>query len=319
MALCQYLNIYLYFWRILSFTVFVVMLTVMYNQTMFSIQRCHPKDTDYPAVLAALYDPPKQLYYTGDLASSLAGPKLAIVGSRKVTPYGRQVTEKLARLAAEQGITIVSGLALGVDGIAHQAALGARGATIAVLPTGLGKIHPTTHAGLAEQIVKQGGALVTEYAPDAPPLRVNFIARNRIVAGLADAVLITEAAVKSGTMHTANFALEQGIPVLAVPGNITSEQSGGTNNLIKAGATPVTDISDILAVLKIDTTSKQQSLYGDTEEESLLLQLLVSGITDGSELLAQSALAPHVFNQSLTMLEINGKIRPLGAGHWGLA
>lgn len=285
----------------------------MHTTTRYSF-----RDVAYPAVLRNLHDVPEQLYVQGDLTTALSAPKLAIVGSRKVTPYGRAVTEKLARAAAEQGITIISGLALGVDGIAHQAAIDMRGKTIAVLPTGLAKIHPSSHVSLADQIVKSGGALVTEYAPTAVPLRVNFIARNRIVAGLADAVLITEAAIKSGTMHTARFALEQGIPVLAVPGNITSEQSSGTNNLIKTGAAPVTDISDILAAMNLQPQDQQLSLYGDNEAESIILELLVSGISDSSMLLMTSKLEPHVYNQSLTMLEINGKIRPLGAGHWGL-
>lgn len=285
---------------------------------MHTTTRYHFRDDGYPAALRNLHNIPEQLYVEGDLAAALSAPKLAVVGSRKVTPYGRAVTEKLARAAAEQGITIISGLALGVDGIAHQAAIDARGKTIAVLPTGLAKIHPSSHVSLADQIVKSGGALVTEYAPTAVPLRVNFIARNRIVAGLADAVLITEAAIKSGTMHTARFALEQGIPVLAVPGNITSEQSSGTNNLIKTGAAPVTDISDILAAMNLQPQDRQLSFYGDNEAESIILELLASGISDGSLLLMTSKLEPHTYNQSLTMLEINGKIRPLGAGHWGL-
>lgn len=286
---------------------------------MSKINQCTIKDAAYPESLRQLHQPPKQLYWAGDLENALSRPKLAIVGSRKVTPYGKQITYNLAKAAAEQGITIISGLALGVDGIAHQAALDARGITLAVLPTGLGKIHPTSHHQLATQIIDTNGALITEYAPDAQPYVGNFVARNRIVAGLADAVLITEAAIKSGTMHTANFALEQGISVLAVPGNITSEQSGGTNNLIKTGAVPVTDIRDILAAMNLKTANKKQIVFGDTEHETRILELLINGVSDGSELLATSEMAPQIFNQSLTMLEINGKIRPLGAGHWGLA
>jgi DNA processing protein len=140
------------------------------------------------------------------------------------------------------------------------------------------------------------------------------------VSGLADAVLITEAALKSGTLHTANFALEQGKTVMAVPGNITSDLSAGTNNLIKSGAIPVTEVRDILSAMGLEKMpSRAIQPVGDTEEESLILELLFTGVSDASELLHHTELAPHIFNQSLTMLEIQGKIKPLGAGNWGLA
>ncbi len=283
------------------------------------ISRISADHTLYPKRLHTITDYPKQLYIAGelDIESRLT---LAVVGSRKVTPYGRHVTELLVREAAKQGIVIVSGLALGVDAIAHQAALAERGTTIAVLPCGLDTMYPTSHHHLAKQILDQGGALVSEYSEGTKPFKLNFIARNRIVAGLADAVLITEAAGKSGTLHTANFALEQGRTVMAVPGNITSEQSRGTNNLIKMGAVPVTDITDILAAMGLENRGAiERLLLGDTEEETRILKLLSSGISDASELLHKSELDPSLFNQSLTMLEINGKVRPLGAGHWGIA
>jgi DNA processing protein len=277
-------------------------------------------DAGFPQKLLTISEPPKGLYSLGDLVTALDGPMLAVVGSRRVTPYGRQITDKLVREAAKQGITIISGLALGVDALAHQAALAERGKTIAVLPSGLDKIYPASHRGLAEDILRSGGALVTEYPTGTEPYPVNFVARNRIVSGLADAVLITEAALKSGTLHTANFALEQGKTVMAVPGNITSDLSAGTNNLIKSGAIPVTEVRDILSAMGLEKmNSRTVKPVGDTEEESLILNLLFTGISDASELLHHTALAPHIFNQSLTMLEIQGKIKPLGAGNWGLA
>jgi DNA processing protein len=239
------------------------------------------------------------------------------VGSRKASPYGRQVTEKLSRELAEQGIVIVSGLALGTDSIAHQAALDAGGATIAVLPSSLDEIYPATHRQLAEEIVRRGGALVSEYAPGAIVTRGNFIARNRLIAALADVTLVPEAALKSGSLHTARFALEQGNEVLAVPGNITSPTSEGTNNLIKAGATPVTDVDDILHILNLPRRIVAPAT-GDTPAEQRILDLLGSGLSDGYELQLQSKLPTEAFNQSLTMLEISGKVRSLGANRWSL-
>lgn len=281
--------------------------------------RTAPDKPTYPERLRHIPDAPQQLFMTKDIADILGQPTLAIVGSRKVTPYGRHVTDMLAREAAKQGIVIISGLALGTDAIAHQAALAERGTTIAVLPCGLDTIYPSSHHQLGSQIIEQGGALVSEYPEATPPFKLNFVARNRIVTGLSDAVLIPEAASKSGTLHTANFALEQGKTVMAVPGNITSEQSRGTNNLIKMGATPVTNIQDIIAAMNLDVTAAKNQVFGDTQEENSILQLLSSGISDASELLHKSKLAVPAFNQALTMLEITGKIRPLGAGHWGIA
>lgn len=284
------------------------------------ISRITPLDSYYPERLRSIPDMPQQLFSYGELEQSLQNPTLAIVGSRKITPYGRHVTDILAREAAKQGITIISGLALGVDAVAHQAALAERGATLAVLPCGLDTIYPTSNHHLATKIIEQGGALVSEYPAGIKPFKLHFIARNRIVAGLADAILVTEAASKSGTLHTANFALEQGKTVMAVPGNITSEQSRGTNNLIKMGAIPVTDIKDIVAAMNLEhRPAENQLLFGDTEEENRILQLLSIGVSDASELLSKSNLEAAAFNQALTMLEINGKVRPLGAGHWGTA
>ncbi len=285
---------------------------------MTQIKAITRSSSNYPEVLQHIHTPPSQLRYIGDFDTLLSMPRLAIVGSRKVTPYGKAVTLSLARQAAERGIAIISGLALGVDGLAHQGALEAKGVTAAVLPSGLQAIYPASHKQLAEQIVASGGALLTEYPDSMQPFKTNFIERNRLVSGLSDAVLITEAAIKSGTLHTAKFALEQGRTVMAVPGNITSEQSGGTNNLIKAGAIAVTEISDILAAMGLTETIQPRDIIGSTQEETILLTLLTSGMSEGSELLAASKLSASAFNQSLTMLEITGKIRPLGAGHWGI-
>lgn len=287
---------------------------------MYSVNKLTLTSSEYPEILREIGSPPKELYILGDLGALLAKPRLAVIGSRKVTVYGRQTTQQLAGEAAGRGMVIISGLALGVDGIAHQAALDAGGKTIAVLPCGLDKVYPATHHHLARKILEQGGVLVSEYVDGTPPLRQHFIARNRIVSGLSDGVLITEAAQKSGTLHTANFALEQGKTVMAVPGNITSPLSAGTNNLIKAGAAPITETRDIFHALDIAYGNELATdIVGANKEEDAVLQLLASGITEAAELLYMSKLEPAIFNQTLTMLEINGKARPLGAGHWSLS
>lgn len=275
------------------------------------------KNGGIPSILAAIPAPPEELYALGELMPLLQMPRVAIVGSRKVSPYGRHVTQQLAESLARAGVVIVSGLALGVDAIAHKACLEAGGKTIAILPTSLDVIYPSSHRHLAGAIIKQGGALISEYAPGMPGLKKNFIERNRLVSGISDAVLITEAAIKSGTLHTANFALDQGKTVMAVPGNITSSTSEGTNNLLKSGAIMVTEAADVLAALNLELIGRQKQLpLGSTREEQILLDLLADGISDGSELLQMSKLDTSTFNQTLTMLEITGKIRALGGGQW---
>lgn len=286
---------------------------------MSNVKKLKLEDPDFPDSLRNIPDPPKQIYVLGDLKTMSARKKLAIVGSRKITPYGKFVTSSLGQGVARKDIVIVSGLALGVDAVAHQAALDSGGLTIAVLASGLDTITPMTNHHLAQNILKSGGAIISEYPPGTPPIPSNFIARNRIVSGVSDGVLITEAAAKSGTMHTANFALEQGKTVMAVPGNINSPLSEGTNNLIKSGAIPVTIMSDILLGLGLaESAPDQTELFGSNPEEVLILKLLSQGTTDASELLKLSNLNAKSFNQTISMLEITGRIYSLGAGHWAL-
>jgi len=272
----------------------------------------------YPAVLRQLSSPPKELFVAGELDELLARPRVAIVGSRKVSAYGRSVTMQIAGELARQGIVIVSGLALGVDGLAHRAALEAGGLTLAVLPGPIETIYPSSHTALARQIIDSGGALVSEYPAGTPAYKPNFVARNRIVAGLSDVLLITEAALKSGSLHTARFALEQGKDVLAVPGNIASEMSVGANNLLKAGATPVTSADDVLRLFDFKPAVKARAVRGANAAEQSLIDLLAQGMADGANLLEASALQVGEFNQTLTMLEITGKIRALGGNQWSL-
>jgi DNA processing protein len=275
---------------------------------------------EYPQSLKHIASSPSVLYHRGaSLSELLKRPRLAIIGSRSVSPYGREITARLAREMAEQGVVIISGLAIGVDAIAHQAALDAGGLTIAVLPSPVDDPYPASNARLAERIIEKGGALISEYPDNAFAFKTNFVARNRLVAGLAQAILITEAAEKSGSLHTARFALEQGKDVLAVPGNITSISSVGTNNLIKAGATPVTSYLDILFAMGLKPHySKARHIVGRTANEQRIIDFLLQGSSDGDILLKLSDLSIPEFNQAMTMLEVGAKIRSLGYNQWSL-
>jgi DNA processing protein len=276
-------------------------------------------DADFPIILRQIPSPPKQLFWLGVHPNTLISqPRVAIVGSRKVSAYGRTVTERLAGELARLGVVIVSGLALGVDAVAHQATLDAGGLTMAVLPTNLDSIYPASHFNLARQIIASGGGLISEYPPGTEAFPSNFIARNRLVSGLADVLLITEAAKNSGTMHTAGFALEQGRTVMAVPGNINSPGSEGCNNLIKAGATPVTATEDVLFVLGLRSgAGEQTSIFRGTDNEQKIFDLIRRGVADQEEIAVAARLEGPALSAALTMLEINGYIRA-ERGSWTL-
>lgn len=282
------------------------------------INEISPLEHKYLQILGPIAECPKRLYLMGNLPTERR-ISVAIVGSRKPTAYGKEVTQQLAFELAKRGVVIISGLALGVDGIAHQAALEAGGTTIAVLGNGLPKIYPGNHKDLADRIVASGGAVLSEYEPGTPSMGFRFLERNRIVSGLADAIVITEAAARSGTLNTAAHALEQGKEIFVVPGNITSPLSAGCNALLKKGATPVTHSDDILEVIAPELLRPQSLLpLGSTPAETTIISLLQSGIRDGEELQQKSQLEPQEFSQTLTMLEISGVMRPLGANQWTL-
>lgn len=269
--------------------------------------------------------PPSSLCYVGQLPET-SPPVVAIVGTRKPSKYGVEVTQRLAYDLAKHGIVIVSGLALGVDAIAHKAALDASGITLAVIVNQLPDISPKTNISLARQIVANGGAIISENVdPDKNYIaKHSFLWRNRLVSGLSDAVIITEASAQSGTLNTAGHALNQGREVFVVPGNITSPLSEGCNNLLKQGAVPVTEAKDIIEIiapglLKNSKSNGQSRLpIGDTPAENIILQLISTGQRDGEILQQQSSLSASEFATSLTMLEINGIIKPLGANQWTL-
>jgi DNA processing protein len=204
-------------------------------------------EEDYPKLLSEIFDPPTFLYCQGTVEPR-DELSLAIVGSRRCTPYGLRIAEKLATTLAMAGVTIVSGLARGIDGAAHRGALKAGGRTLAVLATGLSSIYPPEHALLAKQVA-ESGALITEMPLDQLPLPGLFPQRNRIISGLSAGVLIVEASKKSGALHTARHALEQGREVMVVPGPIDSAASEGCNDLIRDGATLIRHADDILAAI----------------------------------------------------------------------
>lgn len=275
-------------------------------------------DPLYPAALKNINQPPDQLYWLGTPINNwLASPKLAVVGSRKISQYGREVTSSLANQLAASGVVIISGLAYGVDATAHQAALAANGRTVAVLPTAVDKIYPASHANLAKQIIAAGGTLISEYAATDAVYKANFTLRNRIISGLADAVVITEAAALSGSLNTARYALEQGRTVLAVPGNINSSNSEGANQLIKAGALPVTSADDILFALGL-SPGKQASKppYRGSAHEVAALKLMEAGVSDQEDLARQLQLDGAATASLLIGLEVAGQIKPAGGGQW---
>lgn len=214
-------------------------------------------DDRYPRLLREIHDPPAVLFCKGKI-EEIDNFGIAVVGSRKLTDYGKRVTEKFASELSSFGITVVSGLARGIDSIAHNSALSAGGRTIAFLGSGVSVVYPPENKKLAERIVNSG-ALLSEFYPDEPPKRENFPKRNRLISGMTIGTLVTEASINSGALITAKFALEQGREVFAVPGNIISKNSEGTNFLIKKGAKLVQNIDDILEEIKPFIPSLKES------------------------------------------------------------
>lgn len=278
-----------------------------------------PNLLNYSKDLQHIPDPPKQLFVRGLLPSERV-KTVAIVGTRKPSAYGREVATKIAGECAKNGIIVVSGLALGIDSVAHRAALDSGGITLAILANGVDKIYPRSHENLGQRILENEGAILSEYPNGTPAQPWRFLARNRIVSGLADAVVIIEAAARSGTLSTANHALDQGKEVFAVPGNITSPLSAGCNQLIKNGANPLTSVEDLLDFLIPDRFEKQTKLFqGDTPAENIIIEILSkNGTTASDSIIKQSGLSVSDFNQAVTMLEIKGLISNNGGNIWSL-
>jgi DNA processing protein len=226
------------------------------------------------------------------------------------------MTEEIARALARRNIIIVSGMARGVDTIAHRAALDADAPTIAVLGSGLSEkvIYPKDNVGLSREIAAKGGAIISEYESDQKPELWTFPQRNRIIAGIAKAVIVTEAGEKSGALITARYALEYGRDVLALPGQMMSPLSRGTNTLIKEGATPITSIDDIFEALGIDVSSKEMSTKEHSPDERTILEQLTEELST-DEIIKRTQLSPHAVLASIASLEIEGMIKQTG-GMW---
>ena len=264
----------------------------------------------YPAKLKEIYDPPFILYVIGNL--EIREKNIAVVGARKCTLYGRAVSRNISKLLSEYNIGIISGMARGIDAEAHRGAMDGNGFTCAVLGCGCDIAYPPENKKLMLEIEKKG-AVVSEYPPGTQPISYNFPARNRIISGLSDGVLIIEAGEKSGALITANFALEQGRDVFAVPGSILSNMSKGTNLLIKDGAKPVTDIGDILNELGIDVEimNEKLNMNGLTSREKVIMEVICDSPIYLDDLLKKVSLKIGEINSILTSLEMKGLIRIL--------
>lgn len=274
-------------------------------------------DPHYPAELLQMADPPVMLYVLGDISTLQHPRRLAIVGSRNPTPQGETNARQFAQALGEAGVCVVSGLALGVDGAAHDGALLGGSSTIAVVGTGLDRVYPKRHLALAHRIAAQG-AIVSEYPLGTPPLRENFPQRNRLIAGLSQGTLVVEAAVQSGSLITARLAAEQGREVFAIPGSIHAPQARGCHALIRQGAKLVESAQDILEDLRfIPTASIEPAPSADdahlaTEDD--LLQAMGHDPVSLDALQARTGLTTAHLQARLLELELSGEVARLPGG-----
>ncbi|MFH1783251.1 MAG: DNA-processing protein DprA [Candidatus Omnitrophota bacterium] len=271
-------------------------------------------DKDYPKNLKDIYDPPVVVYVKGDILPS-DDISVAIVGSRIASFYGKEQSEKFAYELAMRGITVVSGLARGIDSKAHKGALKAKGRTLGVLGSGILNIYPEENISLSEDIARNG-AVLSQFPMRMPPLRENFPSRNRIISGLSLGVVVVEAGLKSGALITSDFAMEQGREVFALPGKIDSITSDGTNKLIKQGAKLITSIEDIIEEIDVHVSNKTALLRDNLiseldKEESLVYNLLASKPKHIDDILEGSSMDIEELLKSLSKLELKGFIRQL--------
>lgn len=275
---------------------------------------------EYPAALRNIADPPPVLYVRGQFLPRDEWA-LAVVGTRRATVYGREATRSLVGGLAASGVTIVSGLAHGIDTHAHQVALDAGGRTLAVLGSGIDVIYPAENRKLAELIVNSG-AILSEYPLGAQPESGNFPRRNRIISGLSLGVLVVEGTKSSGAMITADYAAEQGREIFAVPGNILSPNSAGPNYLIQQGAKLVTTMGDILEELNLTMAAEQaaaREIIPDNETEAVLLRHLSAEPMHVDELGRAAKLPINEVASTLTLMELKGKVRQVGGMNYIVA
>jgi DNA processing protein len=269
-------------------------------------------EADYPQILKQIFDPPFILYKKGpaDLNQLCVG----IVGSRRPTDYGTRATEKIASDLALSGVTVVSGLAIGIDAIAHQAALNEGGVTIGVIGCGLNHIYPSSNLALGKEMVEKG-AIISEFPFDTIPLRQNFPARNRIISGLSQGLVVTEAAEGSGSLITAVSALNQNREVFAVPGSIFNLNSKGTNNLIRNGAHMCTSAQDILEEFNIscpEAVAEIRKILPATEEEGQIIACIQGEPRHIDEIIRLTGLSQSIVGSTLTLMELSAKVKHLG-------
>ena len=269
-----------------------------------TIGRLRRGERGYPALLTQIPDPPSSLWIRGEAGGDvLSGAGVAIVGARACSGYGRSVARMLATEAAAAGVVVVSGLARGIDGEAHRGALAGGGRTVAVLGCGIDRDYPAAHAELARAIVETGGLLVSEYEPGVDPAPWRFPARNRIIAGLSRATVVVEARERSGALITADFALEDGREVLAVPGEITSALSAGSNALLRQGATPATCAADVLEAIGVEA-GRAKPAVPDDPAAAAIVEALLSGAATQDELARVTRLPAAAVAAALVELEL---------------
>ena len=271
---------------------------------------------NFPAILKEIHDPPEQLYVWGEIPDM---PMLAVVGTRKASPYGKQITPRLVQKLSRAGLCIISGLAYGIDALAHETALEAGGTTVAVLGSGLDRksLYPRDHWRLAERIVERGGAVISEYPEGTTPERFHFSARHPIVAGMSRGVLVVEAPEKSGALITADLAMQYDRDVFCIPGPITSPNSSGTNHLIQLGAKLVMNADDILEEFGIVPVAKNETeITALSETHQKILTFLGEGQKHVDEILVGTGLDITMCNVGLMELELSGFVKNLGGGSY---
>ncbi|MCA9349701.1 DNA-processing protein DprA [Candidatus Saccharibacteria bacterium] len=281
------------------------------------IKRVTQAHSLYPEGFRRLYNPPEAIYLKGRLRQDIR--LVAMIGTRKPSHYGVAVSVQIAQGLVRSGLGVVSGLAYGIDMISQKAALGLSGYTLAVLGSGLDQIYPSSNKGLAQRIFQEGGGLISEYPADEKALAWHFPMRNRLIAALAEVVIVIEAGVKSGTFLTVNAALDLGKTVYAVPGSINSKASEGTNTLIRQGATLIRSVDDVLEELGL--SSGQPKLLIGQELDQLsqaILELVSSGVGDQDKIVKSLDLDPRDTAKLLVGLELKGLVRKTKTGIWSL-
>ena len=273
---------------------------------------------NYPELLKKIPDRPEKLFVRGEIA----GDEIffGIVGTRRASDYGKEIAFSFAKQLTKEGITIVSGMALGIDSFAHQGALAGNGKTIAVLATGLNQktIYPQTNLKLAAAILEQKGALISEYEPDNHGACFTFLQRNRIIAGMSLGVLVVEAKIKSGALNTAHWAKKQGRKVFAIPGPIFNINSRGCHLLLKQGAILTENVNDILRAMALPPRARQVIANPQNNQEKIIGDVLKNGALDIEQIIEKTGLAARDVSRALSVMELEDRVKTLGGNTYAL-